>query len=135
MSYPHLTPEMTNECSRAAHAYDPDCYCAIHWVYADYVPRPQYRGMPTKWLEAYVWRSIGPGQPDRFVVSAVADNGPELLRDLHTVLAAITEGEQIDPSLPAHHEPPQRFVRRNPRPRPIGFLTAAQRATTQDESR
>ncbi|MGI4862615.1 MAG: hypothetical protein ACRYFZ_01740 [Janthinobacterium lividum] len=47
-----------------------------------------------------MWRCIGPGQPDRLVVLAYADNGPELLRDLHTALNAITQGEQPDPSLP-----------------------------------
>lgn len=45
MSYPHLSPETANECSRAAYDYDPACYCAIHWVYADYLPRPQYCGL------------------------------------------------------------------------------------------
>ena len=128
MSYPHLSPEMANECSRAAYAYDPACYCAIHWVYADYLPNPQYHGLPTKWLEAYVYRNIGPGQPDRFVAVAVAESGPALLRDLHTALNAIAEGEQPDPSLLTQRKQPTRFVPRKKLHKPIGFLTAAQRA-------
>lgn len=106
MSYPTLTPEVANECSRAAHQYHPDCYCAIHWVYADYPPRQMYHELPTKWLEAYVWRCTSADQPDRFVAAAVGNSGPEMLRSLQTVMAAVVSGERPDPSLLAadHHQ-------------------------------
>lgn len=109
MSYPHLTPETANECSRAAYAYDPDCYCTIYWACADYLPRPQYQGKPTKWLEAAVWRCIGPEQPDRFVVATTGESGPEVLRNLQAALAAIVKGEYRDPSLLASAEAQQQL--------------------------
>lgn len=109
MSYPHLSPETANECSRCAYAYDPDCYCTIYWAYTDYLPRPQYRGRPTKWLEAAVWRCIGPEQPDRFVVAATGDNGPEVLRHLRALLAELTANPKADPSRVASAEAQQQL--------------------------
>lgn len=99
MSYPHLTSETINECSRAAYAYSHDCYCIIYWACADYLPRSQYHGLATKWLCASVYRAGGSEQGDRYVVGVSADTGPELLRHLHTALETIIAGEQPDPSL------------------------------------
>jgi len=109
MSYPHLSPEAANECSQAAYAYSPDCYCTIYWACADYLPRPQYRGRPTKWLEVAVWRCIGPEQPDRFVVAATGDTGPEVLRHLQAALAELTANPQRDLSLLASAEAQQQL--------------------------
>jgi hypothetical protein len=108
MSYPELTPEMANECSRATYTYSPDCYCVFHWGFADFLPRQQYHDRPSKWLEATVWRCLGPDQPDRYVVAVASDNGRELLRNLRAALSAITTGAQPDPSLMAtDHARPQ----------------------------
>lgn len=101
MNYPHLSPETATECSRVAYAYSHDCYCIIYWACADYLPRPQYHGLATKWLCASVYRAGGPEQGDRYVLGVSADTGPELLNNLRTALDAIINGEQPDPSLVA----------------------------------
>lgn len=99
MSYPHLSPDTITECSRAAYTYSQDCYCVIYWACADYLPRPQYHDLATKWLCASVFRAGSLEQGDRYVVGVSADTGPELLRRLHAALDAIIDGEQPDPSL------------------------------------
>jgi len=99
MTYPHLTPETANECSRAAYAYSPECYCIIYWAYADYPPRLQYHGLAIKWLCASVYRTGDPEQGDRYVLGVNADTGPDLLRNLRGALEAIASGERPDPSL------------------------------------
>lgn len=134
MSYPELPTEAVNECSRAAFNYSPDCYCVFNWSYADYLPRRLYLDTPTKWLNVGVYRSIESESTDRPVVAVSGLTAPELLQRLRTALAAITTGEKPDPSLPARHEPPRRFQCRTPQNlrKPIGFLTAAQRAEAQD---
>ena len=106
MSYPHLSPETANACSRAAYDYDSDCYCVLHWGYADYLPRLKYKYRPTKWLEVAVWRAAGPEQPDRYVTAVAGESGPELLRKLCGALAAITAGQQPDPSILPPAPPP-----------------------------
>lgn len=99
MSYPHLSPEMVNECSQAAYAYSHDCYCIIYWACADYLPRSQYRGLATKWLCASVFRAGSLEQGDRYVVGVSAETGPELLHYLRTTLDDLASGERPDPSL------------------------------------
>lgn len=128
MSYPHLSTETLNGCTQAAYDYDPACYCVFHWNYVDFPPKRQYHGLWTKWLQVNVWRTIPDPEQDKLVLTRHSDNGPDLLRDLHTALNAITEGQLPDPSLPLEREQPPRFVPRNPRRPPIGFVTAAQRA-------
>jgi hypothetical protein len=98
MSYPELTPETANECSRAAYIYSPECYCVFHWGFADFLPRAQYYDRPTKWLEVAVWRCLGPDQPDRYVGAVAGYSGFELLRNLRAALSALTTGSQPDPS-------------------------------------
>lgn len=105
MSYPHLASETANECSRAAYDYDPACYCVFHWNYADFPPKRQYHGLWTKWLQVNVWRTIPDPEQDKLVLTRHSDNGPDLLRHLRTALAAITEGQLPDPSLPAPAPP------------------------------
>jgi hypothetical protein len=99
MTYPNLSPETANECSRAAYAYSQECYCIIYWAYADYLPRPQYHGLATKWLCASVFRCGDLEQGDRYVLGVSADTGPELLRQLRTALEDLASGERPDPSL------------------------------------
>ena len=99
MSYPTLSPEMATECSRAAYEYSPECYCIIYWACADYLPRPQYYGLATKWLCASLYRAGAPEQADRYVVGASAYTGPELVRNLRASLLDITTRERADPSL------------------------------------
>lgn len=130
MSYPRLSAKMANECSQAAFAYSPECYCVFHWNYADFPPKMQYHGLWTKWLQADVWRTSADPQADKLVLTRHSNTGNGLLRQLRAGLAAITAGEEPDPSLPARHELPLRFQPRKPR-KPIGFQTAAQRAEAQ----
>ena len=99
MSYPSLSPEVATECSRAAYVYSPECYCIIYWAYADYLPRPQYHGLPTKWLCASVFRAGSLEQGDRYVVGVSAETGSDLLRHLRTALEDLASGERPDPSL------------------------------------
>lgn len=116
MSYPHLSAETVNECSRAAYAYDPDCYCVFHWAHADFPPRLHYHPLPTKWLKVGVWRCTGPGQPDRFVLAMSGDNERELLRNLSAALLTLTDGTREDASLllTSQHEQALRKALRHP---------------------
>jgi hypothetical protein len=97
--YPELTTEAAAECTKAAHGYDPACYCVIHWNYRDPPPGRKYLKYPSKWLEASIWRSLPEGTPDRWVLAVAADTGPNLLRLLREALTAVAKGQRPDPSL------------------------------------
>jgi hypothetical protein len=99
MSYPELSVETINECSRAAFAYSTDCYCVFNWSYADYLPRPMYRETPTKWLTVSVFRCLPLEATDRHVLAVSGLNAPELLRRLREALGMLADGITSDPTL------------------------------------
>jgi hypothetical protein len=87
MSYIDLPLAMIREFTQAAIAYHPDCYCQFAWVLAERPPLCKHLSQPTKWLEVIVLRSMGEDKQDRYVLSAHAENSPDLLRQLRANLA------------------------------------------------
>jgi hypothetical protein len=87
MHYTDLPQSMVQEFTQAVIAYHPDCYCQFAWILTERPPLCKYLSQPTQWLEVIVLRSMGEDKQDRYVLSAHAENSPDLLRQLRATLA------------------------------------------------
>lgn len=124
MSCPHLHPETIAECSQAAYAYHPACYCVFAWLNAAPPPGRKYLNYPPKWLQVNAWWAMGEGAADQHLLSVSADSGPELLRNLRTALADL--GTATGPPVPK----PTPFPGRPLRPAPgNGWIPSAAQTT------